>query len=99
MSFLNEARYCSHCDYAIARTQIDAMMFDMCCPRCNLVSVSNFYSRDSLYHVRNRWEPWLRGDIKGNPPRPSKEAIEARGLYDENEGEDCPHGKALEATK
>ena len=99
MSFLNEARYCSYCDYAIPRCQLDVMIVDLPCPRCNLVLTSNFYCMDSLYHVRNRREPWLRGDVKGNPPRPSKEAIEGRGLYDENDGEDCPHEKQLEAGR
>lgn len=79
----DECRYCAHCDYAISRDEIKLFKFDLPCPRCAKVPVSNFYSFNSVYHVRVRWERWRKGEVKGSPPCPSKEAIKKRGLFEE----------------
>ncbi len=49
-----ELSFCSNCDYAISKIQIEMARFDYLCPRCENINISMFYSYGSTIWKKRR---------------------------------------------
>ncbi len=72
--FYKDMLFCSHCDHAIGKADYDQAHFplDITCPRCG----SSWWYEWGSVRNRERWEAWVRGEIKGQPPAPPEEESE-----------------------
>lgn len=96
-NLLKRMVYCLNCDYAIAKSELQAMrVVSVLCPRCGRFPVNEFYEYGSTAHIE-RYNKWLKKEVTGNPPTPLEERkfVLDEGMLAEMEKE-ASSGKRLD---